>query len=132
MLKIDKVNKNSSDNACSDFKFIWGVLSKDSIAQNPSLFTLNDIDIVYDNLRKIYTLNLETVYKFNSKKNEVDYLKHLLTLFTSYMEENNLNINKTYELKNFPVLNFEATTISELYTNFRIAVEGYCTLYENR
>ena len=46
------------------------------------------------------------------------------------MEENNYDINKPYILSyKQPKIDMVADSIPELYTNFRIFVEGYNTVY---
>ena len=111
------------------YKFIWGVKSEDCLSDEANLFSLNDIDIVYDNVDELYKLSIETIYKFQRKTDEVKYLENLLEKFTEFMKAAGLNIDKTYEIKNFPMLSMVAGSIPELYTNFKIFVNGYKILY---
>ena len=64
---------------------------------------------------------------------ECDYLKGLLNGFTIYMDTNKLNKNEEFMLfMGNPCIDTTAKSIEELYTNFRIFVEGYCKVYEGK
>lgn len=116
-------------------KFIWGVMDTDNIIhqsyQYPCALTMNDIEIFYDREAKEYTLGLETAYGFiDGKHGEIKHLEHLLDCFKEYMQQNNFDTE--YEYRFFlskPYNLFKAETIPELYTSFRIFVEGYKALY---
>lgn len=115
---------------CGALKFIWGVKPYDDFKAN--LYTMNDIDIVYDRDIKRYYLGIETSYMFdkNRKENECKYLKHLLKMFTKFMDDN--GYSKDYDIclfMNDISINMSAESIEELYANFRIYVEGYCNFY---
>ena len=112
-------------------KFIWGVKSWDDLTgADACLYTMNDIDITYDKERKIYMLGVETAYIFKSYEAECEYLQDCLKAFTKYMDDNGLSKNEPYRLwMNNPCTNMEAETIEELYTNFKIFVNGFCSLY---
>lgn len=52
-----------------DIKFIWGVKSFDNLSgSDANLYTMNDIDIVYDKKNSEYMLGVETAYLFDSIK----------------------------------------------------------------
>jgi len=75
-------------------------------------------------------IGIETAYLFHDKKDESDYLKQLLNAFAQYMNDNNLNKNDTYcFFMCNPSLETKANTIEDLYTNFRIFVEGFYSVY---
>lgn len=115
-----------------DLEFIWGIKSWDDItASEANAYTMNDIDIFYDKKRKIYMLGVETAYVFDDKKAECDYLGSLLARFRDFMEEKGYDTDESYNLwfAN-PCTVMTAESIPELYTNFRIFVEGYKALYE--
>ena len=98
-----------------DFKFIWGLKSwYDLSSSDANMFTMNDIDIIYDKQKK-------------------KYIKGQEQAFTKYMDNNGLNKNKPYCLfmSNLGVDMVTASTIEDLYTNFRILVNGFCTLKPN-
>lgn len=118
---------------CGLIKFIWGVMSNDDLTayKEPNLHTMNDIDITYNRKTQMYTLSIETAYVFESKKNEIDYLNCLLDVFTKYMIQHNFCQHEAYNLWMInPNLNFSAASIPELYTQFKIFVEGYKAVYQ--
>ena len=116
---------------CGTLKFIWGVKSFDDLSSaDACIYTMNDIDICYDRETKKYMLGVETAYMFDDKLTEVKYLDHLLSCFTEYMTDNGLSTEEPHFLwMSNPCTSMEAETIEELYTNFKIFVEGYKALY---
>lgn len=112
-----------------DYKFIWGVKSwGDLSGTDACMFTMNDIDIIYDKQKKMYMLGIETAYMFDSYEAECDYLKDCLNAFTKYMDDNKLRKDKSYRLfMSNPCTSMAAETIEDLYTNFKIFVNGYCS-----
>lgn len=127
---IKKLDKKYGDSSLEtdELKFIWGVKSWDDLTGHESnLNTMNDIDIIYDKKKKKYMLGIETAYMFKSYSDECKYLRECLKSFTKYMEDNGLNKNKPFELfMNDPCTRMTADTIEELYTNFKIFVNGFC------
>ncbi len=123
--KYGDINKEDEN-----FKFIWGIKSCDDLSEeNCGLMTMNDIDVVYDKEEKLYILGIETAYMFDNHKAECRYLKGLLEVFTKYMDENNLDKNEPFVLLfSQPKTKLKAESIEELYTNFKIFVEGFCRL----
>lgn len=113
-----------------NFKFIWGIKSYDDLScTNACLYTMNDIDIIYDKKKKEYILGIETAYLFKTYNDECKYLSDCLKAFTKYMDDNGLNKNEPFRLfMNNPCTNMVANSIEELYTNFKIFVNGYLTL----
>lgn len=111
-------------------KFIWGITSWDNLSgTDANLYTMNDIDIIYDRDTKKYGLSVETIYMFEGdrKQEECKYLVRLLGAFTKFMDDN--GYDKNYDLCLCcvePVINNKAYSIEELYINFKIFVEGYC------
>lgn len=117
-----------------DFKFIWGLKSwYDLSSSDVNMFTMNDIDIIYDKQKKKYILGIETAFNFKNYEADCEYLKGCLKAFTKYMDNNGLNKNKPYCLfmSNLGADMVTASTIEDLYTNFRILVNGFCTLKPN-
>ena len=116
---------------CGTLKFIWGIKSWDCLIDaDTCLYTMNDIDICYDRETKKYMLGIETAYMFEDKIDEVEYLDRLLSFFTKYMTDNNLSTEEPYFLwMSNPCTIMKADTIEELYTNFKLFVEGYKALY---
>lgn len=109
-------------------KHIWGVKSFDDLSgADCNLYTMNDIDITYDKKEKKYILGIETAYMFDNYGDECNYLKDCLNAFTKYMDINNLNKNKKFHLFfSNPVISTSANSIEELYTDFKIFVDGFC------
>ena len=111
-----------------DYKFVWGVKSWDDLSgADVCMHTMNDIDITYDKKKKEYMLGIETAYMFKTYADECKYLKDCLNAFTKYMDDNGLKKNEPYRLfMSNPCTSMEAETIEELYTNFKIFVDGFC------
>lgn len=111
-----------------DMKFIWGVKSWDDLAgKDACLYTMNDIDIVYDKQKKEYMLGIETAYMFKSYLDECKYLQKCLIAFTKYIDDNGLDKNRPYILfMNNLGTSMVAKSIEDLYTNFKIFVDGFC------
>lgn len=134
--KEEKYNKKMEEKYgdCSletdDFKFIWGIKSYDDLScTDACLYTMNDIDIIYDKKKKEYILGIETAYLFKTYNDECKYLSDCLKAFTKYMDDNGLNKNEPFRLfMNNPCTNMVANSIEELYINFKIFVNGYLTL----
>lgn len=116
---------------CGEIKFIWGIKSYDCLVSGPAnIYTMNDIDITYDRKTGLYELGVETVYMFDEDKiGEVKYLDGLLKAFTDFMTANRYSIDEPYTFFMSPSINCEAESIPELYTQFRIFVEGYKAVY---
>lgn len=111
-----------------DMKFIWGVKSWDDLTgKDACMHTMNDIDITYDKKRQQYMLGIETAYVFKSHAAECDYLINCLSAFTKYMDDNGLKKNEPYRLfMSNPCTSMTADSIEELYTSFKIFVDGFC------
>jgi hypothetical protein len=112
------------------FDFIWGVTSWDNlVGSTANFYTMNDIEICYNRESEMYSLDIETAYHFRDKAAEISYLEDLLKYFTEFMHQNDYDTDEEYVL-DFSQLNItEANSIPELYTNFRLFVEGYKALY---
>lgn len=111
-----------------NMKFIWGVKSWDDLTgADACLYTMNDIDIVYDKENNNYMLGIETAYLFKTHADECEYLRDCLKAFTKYMDDNGLSKNEPYRLwMSNPCTSMKAETIEKLYTNFKIFVDGFC------
>jgi hypothetical protein len=115
------------------FKFVWGVEDVyNPLIGEASFNTVNDIEIVYDRKMDLYTLNIKTAYLFKDGKSaEVDYLNKLLDSFKIMLWGKQLNLNEPYQMWMCkPCTHLTASSLPELYTNFKIFVEGYKVLYE--
>lgn len=117
---------------CGDLKFIWGIKSWDDLtSKDANLYSMNDLDIVYDREKKEYMLGIETIYTFDDKEDEIKYLEGLLDKFTEYVRENKYITNQdkmclTYIESSEP---WRAETISELYIRFKIFVNGFKSVF---
>lgn len=111
-----------------DYKFIWGVKSWDDLSgKDVSMYTMNDIDLIYNKKEKRYEFDVETAYMFETYEAECQYLKDCLNAFTKYMNNNGLNTNEQFMLfMNDTCCSMKADTIEELYTNFKVFVDGFC------
>lgn len=115
-----------------DIKFIWGIKSSDDISgSEANIWTMNDIEIDYDKSNKKYLLSFETIYHFdNGKRGEIKYLKRLLNAFTKYMIDNNYDIDEPLLFQLIQSGDFwTADSIPELYSKFKIFVNGYERAY---
>lgn len=120
---------------CGALKFIWGVKSAHCLSsENANLHTINDIDIVYSRETKRYYLNIETSYLFEEgqvgQAEYAEYLDGLLNEFTKFMEKNKHDIGKPCTFfQTVPVIECVSDNIPDLYSQFRIFVEGFKAVY---
>jgi hypothetical protein len=134
--QFDKYNNNEPIEN-DDMKFIFGIISYDDITSNKAnLLTMNDLDLIYLKDKNKYTIGIETIYHFETKRAEKNYFKRLLDQFTNWMEENGYNTKA--ELNPYGNLysifsdgyniNTEFDTIEDAYIMFKLLVNGYLTL----
>ena len=117
---------------CGPLKYIWGIKSYDDLTlSEPNFYTLNDLDIYYNRDNKLYMLDLETIYSFETVADRINYLNRLLDTFREYMVTNSL-FDSNYDPFFLYVYNygkmFEAESLTELYYKFKIFVTGYSNL----
>jgi len=111
-----------------ELKFIWGIKSADDVCPGPPCFwSMNDLDIWYDRKEKQFGIGAETIYWFKSVEAECGYYLGLLGKFTEYMVQNNYPTTYRFDFR-LPgyQLQLKASSITELYTSFKIFVIGYC------
>ena len=126
-MKMDKKYGDSSlEN--DEIKFVWGMKSYDDLSgSEANLYTMNDIDIVYDKENKKYMLGIETAYIFEDHEAECNYLKACLKAFTKYMDDNSIKTDIPFTLfMNDTCISMQSESIEDLYTNFKIFVNGFC------
>ena len=119
---------------CKDSEFVWGVKASDDVFSGyADLYTMNDIGITYNRKTKKYSLSVETIYGFNSKKDRVNYYLSLLGHFKEYMLKNKLDTSTSIfnSAKMTGYFNFAANSIEDLYSIFRINVLGYVEVLLN-
>ena len=115
-----------------DLKFIWGVKSWDDLtSKDANLYTMNDLDIIYNRDKKEYMLGIETIYSFdNGKDGEIKYLEGLLDKFTEYMQERGCTTSDKISLCCIESSDpWKAETIPELYIRFKIFVNGFRSVF---
>ena len=113
------------------YKFIWGLKSAIYITDGePSLYTQNDIEILYNKSTRKYCIDIETAYWFDGKMGEIEYLCKLLCAFTEYMKSQGHSVDEPYIFwMSQPTSDMSASSMPELYTNFKIFVHGFQSLY---
>ena len=120
---------NADEGNNEDLEFIWGIKSWDDLTSSEAnLYTMNDLDIVYDRKRNEYMLGIETVYLFADGNNgEIKYLECLLEKFTEFVRENNyISPDDKFCLRCIESVDpWRANTIAELYIRFKVFVQGY-------
>lgn len=112
------------------YEFIYGIKSYDdfSLGNEANLYTMNDLDIVYNKKTKKYIIGIETIYSFsNGRKGEQEYIKDLLNKFTEWMQSKGYDTNTYIPIysafnKN---INSEFDSIEELYAYFKMLVNGF-------
>lgn len=119
------------------WNFIWGIKSSDDLNEGSeaTLYTLNDFDICYNKENKKYIISLETFYEFEKGiKDQQNYLLNILSCFTDWMKQNNLNTNLIIPLDCIFTMGsgnfYEFDTIEELYAYFKLLVNGFCAQEE--
>ena len=111
-----------------EIKFVWGIIGTGELSgKQPNLYTMNDIEIIYHKKEKRYYLDIETAYLFQTSDEECRFLRNCLSYFSNFMDENGLSKMKPYNLfMSRPDINMAAESLEELYTNFRLFVDGFC------
>ena len=105
--------------------YIWGT------QPNGNLYSMEEMSIIYNQKDKLYYLCIETAYLFeNGQEGWGMYLKELLEIFTQYMikEGYDTDLPKILFMEN-PSIELKAPSIEELYTNFKLFVNAFCTTY---
>ena len=107
--------------------FIWGVLSGDSLVKcEPNLYTMNDIDLIYNEKTQTYSLSVETIYQFDTDAGKCDYLAFLLGAFDQWMQVNNFSTNETLSLNDvFHWQYNQFPSIPKAYAWFKFMVSAY-------
>ena len=118
-------------------KLIFGIKSYDDLCEcGANLYTMNDLDVIYDKESKRYSASVEAIYQWDDKSGIVRYLQSLLSQFTKYMTDNNLDTN--YKISFYDMfygkiaIECEADTIEECYAKFKFMVDGYCRIWEDK
>ena len=121
------------ENWIDDLEFVWGIKSYDCLLRcDANIHTMNDIEIDYDHKDSVYYLSVETAYMFQNKQAECKYLKGLLKCLEEYMDNHQISRDSPDGLfmRNIGI-SMTAETIAELYWDFKLYVNGFCSLYES-
>lgn len=118
----ERITSSINDTTNQDV-VIWGA---------PLKHRTNDIEVVYCPRSKKYRLKIDTSCWFETKTEELMFLKNLQHKFFCYLEENHpLNtesINYIFWMSN-PGELFVAESIEELYVNYSIFIAGYEAMF---
>ena len=80
--------------------FIWGVKSqKDFTNSSANIFTMNDIDIIYDIKTQRYIIEVDEAYTFDTLKDKQIYFTKLFVLFEKWYESMGYNITKISDMR---------------------------------
>ena len=112
-------------------KLIFGILSGDEFCREDgaTLYSMNDLDVIYDKQTKKYSVSVEAIYQFDSIEGQVRYLNQLLYEFTNYMTDNKLDTN--YQISFYDIfyghirIDCVGESIEECYARFKVIVEGF-------
>lgn len=109
-----------------DSEFIWGILSPDQNEYSqPNIYSDNMFEIIYSRNLKQYYIAIKTDCNFPSAAIKALYLNKLLDKFKQFMIDNGYDLNYEFDFSSAPTVMCMAESIPELYTQFKIFVEGY-------
>lgn len=114
---------NLAEEPLNEKVLVWG---------SPLRHTSNDIEVIYCPKTKRYHLKLDTSWWFETKEEELAFLKGLQFRFLDYLDQKNhpnpIDTNYIFWMSN-PGELFIAESIEELYTNYSIFVAGYEAMF---
>lgn len=123
--------KNETKEYEDAYEFIYGIKSWDDLSpgNEADLYTMNDLDIIYNKKTNKYTIGIETIYSFsNGRKGEQEYIKDLLNEFTKWMQLKGYKTDiyiPIYDAFTYKNINSEFDNIEELYAYFKMLVNGF-------
>lgn len=133
----DKNDINNGDCENESIRLIFGIKSYDDLSgRDANLYTMNDLDVIYDKETKKYSASVEAIYQWDNEEDISTYLQSLLSKFTQYMIDNNLDTN--YKISFYDIfygnigINCVADSIEECYSKFKFMVDGYCRMWNGR
>ena len=129
---INKRKPNNTPYKFENFNFIWGVRDVDEPDKHSTVnyYTMNDIELSYDDEKYEYDLSVETVYGFEDVKYEKDYLEKCLKCFEKFMDDNEYEKRTPSIAWRQLELSMSSETIEELYVNFKMYVKGFVNYNE--
>jgi len=114
-----------------DSTFIWGDLSSNISEESTedNMFILDIININKNPENNKYYLTMDINIHFNNHEEEKGYIKLLFDKLTNWMNFKSFNINQELDMckifTNGYNIKSEFDTIEELYSYFRLLVNGY-------
>ena len=107
-------------------QFIWGY--SENQKEEPSFFTWDDIYIYYNKVEHKYYLHVDTSHyeepqTLEAAWDEIDRLLKIERAFRNFLTKSCIPLNS--KIICFSDLDLEADSLSELYTKFKIKLEGY-------
>ena len=115
-----------SEDESVDMKLIFAISACGSWQ---GLFGANDFEVIYHKDIKKYSVSIETIFMFDIRDGEKEYLKESLKQFTKFMNENNYDVN--YKMNMYSIfskgynINTKFDTLEECYAMFKLLVDGF-------
>ena len=110
-------------------EFVWGVVSNLFPDLECGLYTLNDFDITYNTVKKVYSASFELYSLFDRTDDEqLAYLKSIFDKLTTWMTDKSYDTFTKLDL--FDVLtnglniNSEFRTLEDLYQTYKFFLVG--------
>lgn len=126
--KYGKLDKEMHE----EMEVIFGIKAWDDLTEGnqATLYSMNDIEIIYYKKENKYGISIETMYSFEDGRNgEKKYIQQLLNQFTEWMIQEGYDINEEVWIYNIFTdgynINTKFDTIEELYACFKMLVNGF-------
>lgn len=112
--------------------FLWGIPPLDLPSGSVANFhTDNELDIVYNERTKHYTVTVQTIRMFKSNSEQKEYLLYLLSEFTKWMNLHNYNTHEVLTLSDvFHWQYNQFPSVSKAYAWFKFMVDAYVEKYK--
>lgn len=109
-----------------DNKFIWGYNENPKIT--PSFLSWDDAYIYYNRINKTFYMEVDTGFYMGVKdaedaQGELERLSKIEEAFRNFLTKNGIPLRA--EVQSFHNFTLEGESLSELYTKFKIQLEGY-------
>jgi len=123
------VDKNEN-HQIGDSIYIWGIKSGDDLTDyDAGFFTMTDFDIIYDGKTNTYSMGVETIWGFEDKQAEKNYIKGIYEKLTAWMISNEYNTDKELNCDDVFCEGFNIRTkfklIEDLYSTFKFLAKGF-------
>lgn len=104
-------------------RFVFGVPAHDL----PGEYNL---EVLYDEDKKVFCLNIETIFQFQSIDDELAYYIYLLNEFGSFMKQSGFDTDKFITLNELcSIENKQFKQIETAYAWFKWIVESHMRMY---